>query len=219
MYWNSGEEHFLLLSSLTILIQISSLIPHLPIIFISTIQLLFDEANLIKSELHEYAEENHVFLEKCDIFSRRPAKSLKLSSDIESYYVPGLPITSLFKHKQQTLLKELVYMTNPIDLMVRVHEVINSLAQYFGSEVGFLSFDDTLTQFLGLMSHSPPSNAVSISHFVKKWAKLQLSDVISNSLNFFIRNNRSQFAIKSLSAILHEIFLRNEMRSDSRLFF
>ena len=155
------------------------------IIFTSAIRFLFDEAYVIQSDLRGYNKANAEFLVKCDIFSRQPARELKLSSDIESYYTPGLPITSLFKSKQQMLLKDMEYMTNPIDLMVRVHVVINSLAQYFGSEIGVLSFDDTLTLFLGLMSLSPPANAFAIAKFVEKWSDLQLSDVIRNSQNFY----------------------------------
>lgn len=155
------------------------------IIFTSTIRFLFDEAYVIKSDLRGYNKANAEFLVKCDLFSKRPARELKLSSDIEAYYTPGLPITSLFKSKQQSLLKELEYMTNPIDLMVRVNDVIKTLAQFFGSEIGVLSFDDTLTLFLGLMSLSPPANAVAIAKFVEKWSELLLSDVTKNSKNFY----------------------------------
>ena len=147
---------------------------------------LFDEAYVIKSDLRGYNKANAEFLVKCDAFSKQPARELKLSSDIESYYTPGLPITSLFKSKQQTLLKELEYMTNPIDLTVRINDVINSLAQFFGSEVGVLSFDDTLTLFLGLMSQSPPANAVAIAKFIEKWSELLLSEVTKNSKNFYL---------------------------------
>ena len=156
------------------------------IIFTSTIRYLFDEAYVIKSDLSGYNKSNAEFLVKCDAFSKQPARELKLSSDIEAYYTPGLPITSLFKSKQQTLLKELEYMTNPIDLTVRINDVINSLAQFFGSEVGVLSFDDTLTLFLGLMSQSPPANAVAIAKFIEKWSELLLSEVTKNSKNFYL---------------------------------
>ena len=156
------------------------------IIYTAALRFLFDESYVIKSDLRKYKSANALFLEKCDAFSKKPAKDLELSNDIESYYTPGLPIASLFKTKQVNFLKQLEYMTNPIDLMVNVHIVINQLAQFFESEVGVLSFDDTLTLFIGLLSLSPPANAISIIRFVEKWNNAQLSDVIKTAKNFYV---------------------------------
>ncbi|EAY11298.1 hypothetical protein TVAG_062020 [Trichomonas vaginalis G3] len=156
------------------------------IIFTSCIRFLFNESYSIRSILNEYREENSAFLIKCDLYSQQPASSLKLSKDIEKYYVPGLRISSLFKFKQVSMLKEMDYITNPIDMMAQIFFIIDSLAQYFGSEVGVLAFDDTLTLFLALMSMSPPSNCISIVKFINKWSELQSSRVFKDATNFFL---------------------------------
>ena len=110
---------------------------------------------------------------------------MKLSKDIVKGYTPGLTVQSLFKSKQVDMLKQMELMTNPIDLMKHVHSILQSLAAYFGNGKP-MSFDDTFTLLLALMSLSPPANAVSIAKFVSKWDDLQLSSVVGMSKNYFI---------------------------------
>jgi len=156
------------------------------IIYTSLVRFLFDEAYSFKSELREFETENRLFLKKCETFSKIPVKDLKLEESIIKKYTTGLPITSLFKSKQVSLLKQMETMTNPIDLMVHVHVILTSLAKYFGTEGGFLSFDDTLTLLLGLTSMNPPANAFSIAKFVEKWNDVQLSSIVGIAKNYFV---------------------------------
>lgn len=156
------------------------------IVYTSLIRYLFDEAYVIHSELQEYNEENGIFLKKAEAFSKQSVRDLRLSKEILRNYTPGLSVSSMFKSKQLNMMRMMETMTNPIDLMKHVHTTISALAQYFGGDSGMLSFDDTLTLLLGLMSLSPPSNAVSISKFVDKWQCVQLSDIIGRSKDFFI---------------------------------
>ena len=156
------------------------------VVYTSVVRFLFNQAYAIDSELAHYRKANAVFLLKAEQFSKQPVRDLKLTKDISRYYTPGLPVSTLFKSKQLDMLKQMEIMTNPIDLMKHVHTIILSLASYFGSESGMLSFDDTLTLLLALMSLSPPSNAVSITKFVEKWQNVQLDDIVGKSKDFFI---------------------------------
>ena len=156
------------------------------IAYTAIVRFLFDQAYLIDSELFHYNKANAIFLQKAEAYSKQSVRDLKLTSDISRYYTPGLPVSSLFKSKQLDMLKQMELMTNPIDLMKHVHTIIQSLATYFGSETGMLSFDDTLTLLLALMSLSPPVNAVSICKFVEKWKDVQLDDIVGRSKDFFI---------------------------------
>ena len=156
------------------------------IVYTSVVRFLFDQAYIIDSELAHYNKANAIFLQKAEEYSKQSVRDLKLTSDISRYYTPGLPVSSLFKSKQLEMLKQMELMTNPIDLMKHVHSIIQALAQFFGSETGVLSFDDTLTLLLALMSLSPPVNAVSICKFVEKWKDVQLDDIVGRSKDFFI---------------------------------
>lgn len=156
------------------------------ILFTSALRFLFNEAYQIKPELRSYLEEDEKFLIKCEIFAKQPASSLKLTKDVGNYYVPGLPIRSLFKNRQVQMLREMDFITNPIDMMAQIYFIIDSLAQFFGSDVGVLSFDDTLTLFLALLSMSPPANCISIVKYINKWAELQSSSVFRDAMNFFV---------------------------------
>jgi hypothetical protein len=134
------------------------------------------------------ADESAKFLVYCDLFSRQTVRDLVLAESITKNFTPGLAIASLFKSKRVDMLKPMEFMTNPIDLMNYVHQVLGELAQLFGVGVTemFLSFDDTLTLFLALMSLSPPANAIGIADFVTLWEPVQVSSLLSLTKNYFV---------------------------------
>ncbi|EAY04018.1 hypothetical protein TVAG_055040 [Trichomonas vaginalis G3] len=156
------------------------------VVYTSVVRFLFDEAYTVHSELYKYNKANSIFMLKAEEFSKQSVRELRLSKDILKNYTPGLSVSSMFKSKQLGLMKMMELMTNPIDLMKHVHTTISALAQYFGGDGEMLSFDDTLTLLLGLMSLSPPSNAISIAKFVDKWSCIQLSDIVGRAKDFFI---------------------------------
>lgn len=174
---------------------------HQAIVYTSIIRFLFDESYVVQSDLNRYKNANLEFLERCADFAKQSAKELKLSEDIKSYYTPGLPLSSMFKSKQCTLMKKLEFLTNPIDLMIHVVTALKELAQYFGSETGVLSFDDTMTLFLGLTSLAPPSNAVAIAKFCQKWHEVQISSVIKEAENFYIAAIDSIMKLDDIASI------------------
>lgn len=156
------------------------------VIYISLIRLLFGISYTMGRELAKYTDEDKQFLFYCEQFARQSVRDLKLSDFIMKKFTAGLPIQSIFRMKQVEMLMPMEFMTNPIDLMYHVNKILNALATFFASNEGFLSFDDTLTLLIALMSISPPSNAISISKFVNRWEIVQISSVVSIAKNYFI---------------------------------
>ena len=156
------------------------------IVYSSIIRILFNIAYTIEPELMKYKEQDLLFMKKAKEYSQKTVRDVQLTSDISRYYTPGLRLSSLFKPKQIEMLKQLELMTNPIDIMKHIHSLTVSLAQFFGSESGMLSFDDMLTLLLALISTDPPVNCVSIMKFIDKWQEVQLNDIVANAKDFFI---------------------------------
>lgn len=156
------------------------------IVYTSIVRLLFDQSYVIESELNKYRKEDEIFLKKAEEFSQRSIREMRLSKDIQRYYTPGLKLGSLFTQKQFEMLKQLEFITNPIDLAKHIHSMTLTLANFFGSETGVLSFDDTLTLILSLTAKAPPANTVSITKFLEKWSKISLDKIVDQSKDFFI---------------------------------
>jgi hypothetical protein len=163
--------------------------PTRTVLYTSLVRCAFGVAYTINpATLGGSEDDNTTFLVACDKFAQQPVRALALSEGISKAYTLGLPVASLFRSKQIDMLKAVEFMTNPIDILYRVYLALNSLAQYFASstDVLFLSFDDTLTLLLALMSMSPPGNAVAIAAFVERWQPLLLSQSLSLAKNYFV---------------------------------
>jgi hypothetical protein len=157
------------------------------VVYTSLVRYVFGIAYTIRpDDLLGTTEENAQFLVACETFAKQTVRDLKMTEAITCHYTPGLPIVSLFNQKQVRLLKAMELMTNPIDLMNHVNEILTTLAGHFASSEGFLSFDDTLTLLLALLSTSPPGNAIAITAFVAKWERVQLSKVVAFAKNYFV---------------------------------
>jgi hypothetical protein len=130
--------------------------------------------------------ENNGFLRACAAFAGQTVSDLRLPHDLTQKVTVGLPLSSLFKLKHVEMLKDMELMTNPIDLMFHVHVTLGQLARLFANKEQFLSFDDTLTLLLAVMSLSPPVNAIAIARFVVKWEQVQLSSVVQLAKNYFV---------------------------------
>jgi hypothetical protein len=161
--------------------------PARAVVYTSLVRFLFAVGYTLNPvQLNGSDVENLAFLNACDSFSDQTVRDLVLNKVITQNYTPGLSVASLFRSKQVDMLKPMESMTNPIDLMHYVHEILGTLATYFASNEQFLSFDDTLTLLLALMSLSPPTNAIAIAAFVTKWDSVQLSSVVSIAKNYFV---------------------------------
>jgi hypothetical protein len=157
------------------------------IVYTSLVRFLFGIGYTVNpAQLMGNTAENAKFLMACDRFSAQTVRDLVLTKTITQQYTPGLTVRSMFKSKQVDLLRAMEMMTNPIDLMYYVHTILGSLASFFASSEKFLSFDDTLTLLLALMSIGPPGNAIPIASFVSKWEPVQLSSVVSVAKNYFV---------------------------------
>jgi hypothetical protein len=161
--------------------------PPLAVVYTVLVRYLFGLAyTLNPRDLQGSVEDNCAFLTACELFSMQTVRDLKLSDVIVRHYTPGLQLSSLFKSKQITLLMPMEFMTNPIDLMHHVMVVLEALAATFGADEGCLSFDDTLLLLMSIMSLNPPSNAIAICAFLRKWEAIQLCPLMADAMNYFI---------------------------------
>jgi hypothetical protein len=168
------------------LLNITTKVPS-SVVYASLVRFLFNVGYAMRPQsLMGTDKENIEFLRACSVYASQTVQDLRLPSFITKKYTIGLPVHSLFKQKQVQMLKEMELMTNPIDLMHHVHKTLGNLASIFGSHQDFLSFDDTLTLLLALMSLSPPGNAVAIAGFVVMWEPVQLSSVVQLAKNYFV---------------------------------
>jgi hypothetical protein len=177
-----GEFNVTIMNSL----KISSALAR-AVVYTALVRFLFGIGyTLNPSELCGADARNVRFLKYCDKFASQTVRELVLTKVITKNFTPGLPVASMFKSKQVNLLKPMEMMTNPIDLVHYVHQVLGTLATCFAAGEHFLSFDDTLTLLLALLSLAPPVNAIGIAAFIQKWEAVQLSSVLSVSKNYFI---------------------------------
>jgi hypothetical protein len=157
------------------------------VLFIGILRQLFHMAYLLNPvSLLGNTAENAEFLVLCHEFSGQTVRDLDLMDAITRHYTPGLPVASMFKSKQIAMLKEMEFMTNPIDMLVHVNQILGKLAGFFASGEGFLSFDDTMTLLLALLSIDPPCNALAIAGFVEKWECVQLSNTVAFSAKYLV---------------------------------
>jgi hypothetical protein len=167
-------------------LQMSSA-PARAVVYTALVRFLFGIGyTLNPAELSGSRDVNVNFLRCCDAFAGKTVRELVLTKVITKHFTPGLPVASMFKSKQVSMLKPMEVMTNPIDLVHYVHQILGTLATGFAAGEYFLSFDDTLTLLLALLSLSPPVNAIAIAAFVQKWEVVQLSNVVSVAKNYFV---------------------------------
>jgi hypothetical protein len=176
--------------------------PPVSVVYISLVRILFAVSYTQSSgKLAGDYRENCGFLIGCELFARQSVRQLNLGEAIAGKYIPGLPIVSMFNSKQFGLLRQMEWMTNPIDLLYCVNQGLLELAKYFASDSGFLSFDDTLGLLLALLSIAPPSNAIGIASFLRDWRCVTLSQSLVHAENFFSAavEHIGGFAIRQLS--------------------
>jgi hypothetical protein len=161
--------------------------PAYSVLFIGVVRALFQLAYILNpAPMEGNATDNVAFLVHCGEFSQQTVRDLDLSEVITKHYISGLPLATMFQAKQIGMLMEMAFMTNPIDLLFHVNQILGKLAAFFASSEGFMSFDDTLTLLLALLSIDPPPNALAIAEFVQKWECIQLSASIASSGSYFV---------------------------------
>jgi hypothetical protein len=159
------------------------------VLYVTLVRFFFANAyTMDSSSLMIGIEKSTEFLNDCQKFSEQTVRDFVISPSIIKNFTAGLPLTSLFRARQVQLLKPMEFMTSPIDLMYYVHTVLGMLATQFGIEAGetMLSFDDTLTLLIALLSTSPPSNAVKIAEYIVQWESVLISDVLPLARGYFV---------------------------------
>ncbi|OHT09919.1 hypothetical protein TRFO_04477 [Tritrichomonas foetus] len=156
------------------------------ICYTTIVRYFFDEAYLRKPLLSLHEDKNQIFLEKCEIFAQTNIGDLNIPERIKKQYVAYLPATSLFREQHLDILTDMQYMNNPLDIMLSLLAAQKQIAKYFKDDEQPLTFKETATLMLVLMSVSPPINAVSIALFLKKWGDIHLLPECEQAKDIFI---------------------------------
>ena len=173
------------------------------VIFDSLIRLFFNASYLQGQGLDAYPLCNRYFIRKCEDFSWQTVSDLNLSKSILQGYTAGLTIVSLFSPKQLQMIEDIQYLTNPIDLFYHIYMIVKSLSESFSkNDKGtLLSDDDIMALFSGLISVSPPCNAVAIAVFLEKWSVLSSSQDLIKAKNYYVSAILRIFELKEISQI------------------
>ncbi|KAI5525154.1 vacuolar sorting protein 9 (VPS9) domain family [Trichomonas vaginalis G3] len=155
------------------------------IIFTSLIRLLFTESSVYGNGLNKHQEIDGKFLIRCHRFANQTVRDLNLSDEVLCGFTQGLHIRALFKTNKVGELKSLETILNPIDLMYQIYSVLQEIQKAFAPGKT-ISFDDMFTLLLACISLNPPSNAYSIAKFIAHWDKINYSNIISLSKNYYI---------------------------------
>ena len=157
-------------------------------LYLSIIRSIFEEAYTIFPELNRFAKANAMFQEKCETFADQTIGEIAqlLPKGALKGYTQGMQVRTLFRKKQIGYMKDMEMMLNPIDLMIHIYKSVNSLRQYFSFDAGTLSFRETNTLLLILMSAAPPSNTVSIARFLDHWKEMVLTPVVKDYVSNFV---------------------------------
>ena len=125
---------------------------------------------------------NVEFLNKCTMFSSATVQSLALPQSIKKSFTPHLPVKSIFKENVLKILNGIDFMTNPIDIMIRISRARLLILKSFQG----LKDSDVKTVMTILIALNPPMNAVAIAVFLKKWADIALTDDMKIARDMFI---------------------------------
>lgn len=159
---------------------------HNVIIYTAVVRYVFNEAYLKRNDLNAGARENAEFLEKAMLFREQTIRQLTIPERIQKKYAPNMTISGLFNKKQQMMIDNLQFLTNPIDLLMTLHKAQQEIARYFGDREKRLEFQETTTLMLALLAVNPPSNAISIARFLTRWKELTIFEDANNARNLFI---------------------------------
>lgn len=152
------------------------------VIYIGLVRYLFGESYIEKPTLAMNNKANMEFLNKCTMFSNATVQSLALPQSVKKNFTPHLPVRSIFKENLLKIMNGIDFMTNPIDIMVRISRARILILKSFQG----LKPNDVKTIMTILIALNPPMNAVTIAVFLKKWADIALTDDMKAARDIFI---------------------------------
>jgi hypothetical protein len=154
--------------------------------YCSLTRFLFDEAYVRAREVSQFVEDDGTFLIKCEVIADSHVRSLRFSQEFKGRYGSKLRVSSLFREKQINSITNLGQLTNPIDIVVILQRAYALLLKFFGDSQASVSPADAGMLLLCLVAVNPPSNAVSMARFLKKWALLNLVSAALTAREAFI---------------------------------
>jgi len=156
------------------------------ITYTSLVRQVFSKAYTVKERpvLRSYEKSSIVFLKKCEEFCNQPISELNLSEELIGRRKKAA-IYSLFRSKVHNL-SAIEFMTNPIDMLYHIHQAVLSLPAAVNAPK--LTPPETQILLLALVTYSPPSNAIAIYKFLKKWGTLMMSPDVQKSKQLFFNS-------------------------------
>ncbi|KAK8882014.1 hypothetical protein M9Y10_044653 [Tritrichomonas musculus] len=154
------------------------------VIYIGLVRYLFAESYLEKPTLAMNNKANMEFLHKCTLFSNATVQSLALPQSIKKSFTPHLPVRSIFKDNLLKSMNGIDFMTNPVDIMIRISRARLLILKTFQG----LKPNEAKTVLTVLIALNPPMNAVAIAVFLKKWADIALTDDMKTARDMFIES-------------------------------
>jgi hypothetical protein len=156
------------------------------ICYCALVRFLFDEAYVLGGELNRFGPENATFLTRCELVKNYSIHRLTLPDRIKANYTPKMLLDSLFRPKQLRVFASLGRLTNPADLLYKLHQGYLSIAKHFTGDNDPLTFDETTTILMGVLAVNPIPNIIALARFLKKWMTLSLVQGADDTVELFI---------------------------------
>lgn len=148
----------------------------------SILRVIFDICYSSSSILNSYKAANAEFLRRCNQFIAKSISEAGIPDCIVGGMRKRATVQTLFRNKKMNTFGLIEYMTNPLDMVKHIYNVIQSLDS--------LNYNCTLHQEMVILvqcviSVSPPSNAVSAMKFINQWAPTFCSQLLNDSLKLY----------------------------------
>lgn len=155
------------------------------VLYNALVRTMFDYAYVLnpRPTLNRYKAASSNFIAKSIKFSAQPISMLNISMQAINAKRQQQPISTLFRAKSITL-EPLEFMTNPLDIIYYIHQMINSLSSQ--SLTRTLTPPEIQTMLLGLVVSTPPSNIVAVAKFIEKWGNLISSSPMQKAKQLFL---------------------------------
>ena len=152
-------------------------------LFCSIIRIIFDFSYDSNSLLNQFNLENSKFLIQSEEFLLKSISELNFRNEIQLKVLKRGNIKQLVNMFPKSL-KNIEFLTNPIDILYNINLIISSLSSIIGN---IKLNDEEIKKFLiSIISLNPPINFISILRFMDKWGNINMSLQMTKSLITFL---------------------------------
>ena len=157
------------------------------VMYTSILRCIFDIAFQSSSILNKYDDANAEYLELCNKFIQRQIGNSGIPECVIGSMRRRASIQTLFRSKKLGSFQNLEYMVNPLDMFYHVYSTMQNLDSAVVVPGAELTSDERLIVAICVICNSPPTNAISIIKFMKKWEGLIQSPQMIRAFHVFKR--------------------------------